>query len=157
MPSGMPDSKGSIKVNNMTEKEFQNIWRDKLKENLKDFPNDFITDEETTDILLPPKPLIIANELFGNYEISDLDDNVVYTTDNYSKVKYILYANRARPSSIKIPIDLNNIEKLLKLYEKTVDTFLKVMNDEFKKEFPNSKSFPSVSNSILTSLNLKRL
>lgn len=141
----------------MTEKEFQNNWREKLKENLKDFPNDFLADEATEKISLPPKPLIIANELFGNYEISDLDDNIVLTTDNYSKVKYILYANRTRPSSLKLPITQTDIEKLLKQYEKSIDSFLKEMSDEFKKNFPNSKSFASVSNSIITSLNLKRL
>ena len=91
----MPESKGYIK---MTEKEFQNNWRDKLKENLKEFPNDFLSSESTEELVLPPKPLIIANELFGNYEISDLDDNVVCTTDDYYKVKYILYANRNRLS-----------------------------------------------------------
>lgn len=141
----------------MTEKEFQNVWRDKLKENLKDFPNDFLSDEETEEISLPPKPLIIANELFGNYEISDLDDNVVYTTDNYSKVKYILYANRLRPSNLKIPKSQSDIEKILKIYEKTVDTFLKEMSEKFRIVLPTSKSFATISNAILTSLNLKRL
>ncbi len=141
----------------MTEKEFQNVWRDKLKENLKDFPSDFLSDEETEEISLPPKPLIIANELFGNYEISDLDDNVVYTTDNYSKVKYILYANRLRPSNLKIPKNQADIEKTLKIYEKTVDTFLKEMSEKFRIVLPTSKSFATISNAILTSLNLKRL
>ena len=150
----MPESKGYIK---MTEKEFQNNWRDKLKENLKEFPNDFLSSESTEELVLPPKPLIIANELFGNYEISDLDDNVVCTSDNYYKVKYILYANRNRPSILKIPKDLAEIEKLIKLYEKSVDSILKEMNDEFKKLFPTSKSFAALSNSVLTSLNLKRL
>lgn len=140
----------------MNEKEYITKWKDKIgKELMKSFPADFIEDNEVFELELPGKSLMLS-ELFNSYEIIDADGNTYFTTDDYLKAKYILYATRLRPKQIVIPKNNDNIKAAVKNYEKYLDSLLKEMETDYKKEFPEAVSFLKVSNIIFNSLNLQR-
>lgn len=140
----------------MNEKEYIAKWKDRIgNELLKSFPNDFIEGSEVDPIELPGKSLMLS-ELFNSYEIIDSDGNTYFTTDDYFKAKYILYSTRLRPKQIEILRDSNKIKSAVKGYEKHLDSLLKEMEQNYKKEFPDAVSFLKVSNVIFNSLNLQR-
>ena len=140
----------------MTEKEFSEYWLKEIKENLKRFPDQFLEGISTEIKLLPGKILVLGPELFGSYEIIDSDGNPVLQTDDFSKAKYYLYASMYRPKELKIPLDHQHINEVVRFYEKHVDGFLQMMEKDFKEKFPESKKFNSISNHIFNSLSLSR-
>ena len=61
---------------------------DKIEnELLKKFPDDFIYGFKTELLDLPGKPLTIGSELFGQYEVVDIEGNSFIQTDDYNFVK----------------------------------------------------------------------
>lgn len=141
----------------MTISEFQNTWQLKIENDiLKSFPNVFIGEFDIELIDLPEKPLLKGSELFGNFEIIDTDGEVLLSTDNIYKIKYILYANRSKPSKLKIPTNENELVSAVKSYEKHLDEIVKMVNVEFKKLFPTSDEAVKVSSKIFQLLNLHR-
>lgn len=151
----------------MTEKEFITKWINKIKSELKEFPNDFVNDFNQNTIDMPSRNLLIAPPLFDNYEIIDSDGNIYFRTDNYFKAKYIVYSNRNRPKKISIPSDLSDVESAVKKYETYLFNILKEIEVDFKKEVLQSdvkahqtkseKNFEFVSNQIFSALNLTYL
>ncbi len=140
----------------MTEKEFVSFWKEKIsKELLKSFPVNFIEEMDCEKFDLPGKALLL-NELFNSYEIIDSDGNTYFTTNDYSKAKYILYATRLRPKQIMLPKNERSLKTAVKEYEKLLDYILKSMENHFVTEFPQSDKFLKVSNLIFNSLNLQR-
>ena len=140
----------------MTEKEFAQIWTDKIKLELKSFPDDFITTAECEAIELPGKVLFLNPPFFGSYQITDESGSVIVSTDNHFKAKYLLYANRLKPLQVKIPLDELHIYETVRDYEKHLDGFLKEMEKDFKQYYPNSKAFKRISIQVFNSLNLTR-
>ena len=141
----------------MLEKDFVKIWVEKIKGGiLKDFPADFINGIPVQEIELPGKMLILGPELFGTFELTDSKGNPFLHTTNFSKVKYYLYANRTTPLKMMLPEDEEAISKTVKDYEKHLDAIVTMMEKEFKANFPDSKSFNSVSNLVFSTLNLQR-
>ena len=137
--------------------EFQNIWQSKIEhEVLKSFPEDFINGYDFESIDLPGKPLLKGSELFGNFEIIDTDGEVLLSTDNIYKIKYILYANRNKPPKLKIPKNENELVSAVKAYEKHLDEIVRMINADFKKQFPTSDEAVKVSSKIFQFLNLLR-
>ncbi len=139
----------------MNEKDFINKWIEKIETTLQKFPDDYVNNIETENHKMPGKPITLGSELFGQFEIVDLDGNLVLQTGNYSLIKYILYANRLKPSSIVRPIDENIIAQVVKEYEAQLDSIVKEIKTEISKLLPTS-DFLRVSNQIFNSLNLKR-
>lgn len=141
----------------MLEKEFVKIWIDKIKDGLLiDFPSGFLNDVPVKEIELPGKMLILGPELFGTYEITDSKGNPYLQTVNFLKVKYYLYANRTTPFKIALPESDEDIAHSVREYEKHLDSLVTLIEKDFKKNFPESKSFLSVSNQIFSMLNLQR-
>ena len=141
----------------MTTTEFQNIWQSKIEDEvLKSFPEGFINGDDFEVIDLPGKPLLKGSELFGNFEIIDTDGDVLLSTDNIYKIKYILYANRSKPSQLKIPTNDNELVSAVKSYEKHLDEIVRMINVDFKKQFPTSDEAVKVSSKIFQLLNLHR-
>lgn len=141
----------------MTEKEFVVNWTKELSTGLlKSFPNDFIFNLETEELSIPEIPLVLGSELFGSFEITDVEGASVLTCENLYKAKYILYANRERPAVVSIPVIEEEVEKTVKEFEKHIDLLLHSINANYKKTFPEGKNFLQVSNQIFNSLNLKR-
>lgn len=141
----------------MTEKEFLQNWIDKIKrEILKDFPADFISGEATEELKLPGAALTLGAELFGSYELNDVEGNPALQLENYDKAKYVLYANRTEPASVKIPVDEKDLKRLVEEYEKHLDLLLRLIKEDYELNFPEGARFMSVSNSVFYALNLYR-
>jgi len=141
----------------MTEKEFAVQWTEEIsKVLLKSFPSDFIVGLETEKMNMPQVPLVLGSELFGSYEITDIDGNSLITSDSLIKAKYILYANKEKPASIDIPKSEDEITPVVKDYEKHLDLVLHTIDKEYKKLFPEGKNFYQISSSIFNNLKLKR-
>ncbi len=139
----------------MNERDFVSKWIKKIESNFQKFPNDFVGDIETENYDLPGKPITLGSELFGQYEIVDLDGNPVLQTDDYNFIKYILYANRLKPRSIPKPISATEIARVVKEYEAQLDSIVKEIKSELKNLLPTS-DFLRVSNQIFNALNLQR-
>lgn len=141
----------------MNTNEFQKIWLKKIEsEILKSFPEDFIEGFDFEIIDLPGKPLLKGTELFGNFEILDTDGDVLLSTDNVYKIKYLLYANRNTPSNTKIPTDDKDLSAAVKSFEKHLDEIVKMVNEDFNKHFSNTEGLTSVTSKIFQILNLRR-
>lgn len=140
----------------MTEKDFVVRWIDKIRVELKKFPNDFIKNEDCISITVPQKLFIFPPPLFNTYQIIDEAGETVYSTDDQYKAKYIIYSNRSRPSEIKIPSKDLRVYEIVRDYEKHLDSFLKEMETEFKKLWPTSKAFHRISLQVFNSLDLLR-
>lgn len=142
----------------MTEKEFTINWTEEVSKGLlKNFPNDFILNMESESMKLPGQVLVLGSELFGSYELTDAEGNSLLSADSYYKAKYIIYSNKEKPSSIEVPKDEEEMIKAVKEYEKHLDQIIVALEKQFKKEFPESKNFLQVSNTIFNSLKLSRL
>lgn len=141
----------------MTEKDFSNNWIARLTERgIKNFPSDFLSSLPTEEISLPSVNLVKGEELFGSYEITDSRGNSVFLADSLSKAKYILYSNRLRPHIVNIPSGDEQVNDVVKLYEKYLDSIVKEVESDYKKVFPKNKNFSFISNEIFNALNLKR-
>ncbi|MEW6703121.1 MAG: hypothetical protein AB1298_10455 [Bacteroidota bacterium] len=140
----------------MTEKEFAQNWIEKIRGELKTFPDDFAGSVECEVLSLPGKILFLPSPLFGSYQITDETGETYFSTDDHFKAKYIIYGNRSKPAQLKIPIKDLHIYETVRDYEKHLDTFLKEMEKEFKQIFPNSKAFKRISIQVFNSLNLTR-
>lgn len=135
---------------------FENKWF-KLIQNeiLKKFPDYFINDKSFTFLPLPGKSLMKGSELFGNYEIIDIDGRTVYSTDKINELKYILYSNRTCPTSIKL-VDKNEIDSMVAEYEDHLDNIIKMVRKEYTSQFHDFDKFETVINKIFRLLNLHR-
>lgn len=140
----------------MTEKEFAQNWIEKIRGELKTFPDDFVGAVECEVLSLPGKVLALPSPLFGSYQITDETGETYFSTDDHFKAKYIIYGNRSKPSQLKIPLKDLHIYETVRDYEKHLDTFLKEMEKDFKQTFPNSKAFKRISIQVFNSLNLTR-
>ncbi|MCX7875284.1 MAG: hypothetical protein N2321_03835 [Melioribacteraceae bacterium] len=141
----------------MTEKDFIATWINKIRVELKKFPNDFLKkDEDTNTIILPTKLLIFPPPLFNTYQIIDEAGETIFSTDDQFKAKYIMYSNRYRPSEVKMPSNDIRVYEVVRDYEKHIDSFLKEMEIDFKRRWPNSKGFFRISTQVFNSLELIR-
>lgn len=141
----------------MLEKDFIKTWIEKIKEGLlKNFPGDFLENITTTEAELPGKVLMLGPELFGTFEVTDSQGNPYLLTTNFTKVKYFLYSNRTTPKKVLVPVEESDMIHIVKEYEKYLDSLVAMIEKDFKKTFPESKSFLSVSNQIFGTLNLLR-
>ena len=104
---------------------------------------------------MPGKPIALGSELFGQFEIVDLDGNPVLQTDDYFFIKYVLYSNRLKPASIPKPKNDSEIAKVVKEYETLLDSIMKDIKSELMKLLPTS-DFLRITNQIFSALNLQR-
>jgi hypothetical protein len=140
----------------MKEKEFGSKWVAQNKAIIKNSPEDFLKSEKVEEIKLPDDVLVLGSELFGKYEIMNSEGKEVLKTDSLLRAKYILYSNRHKPKSIKIPKEDEEVRTTVKEYEKYLDELLEQIKSEFEKAYPKSKQLYEVTNYIFASLNLKR-
>ena len=94
--------------------------------------------------------------MFGKYEILDSEGNAVLKAESFTEAKYLLYSNRHKPKSIKIPIDHKVMKNTVSKYENYLDELLEEIKKEFENTFPKSKKLHEITNYIFASLNLKR-
>jgi len=139
----------------MNDKDFVNKWIEKIESNFKLFPSDFLGSIETENFEMPGKTISLGSELFGQYEIVDLNGNSILQTDDYNVIKYILYANRLKPKLILKPKDSTETKRIVKEYELHLDSIIKEIKFELNKLLPTS-NFLRVSNLIFNALNIQR-
>ena len=124
---------------------------------IKNFPLDFLSFKNFTDIEVPDKVLVLGKEFFGSYEVSSATGDFVITFNNEFEAKYVVYASRNRKNNIKIPKELSVIKKAVEEYELYLDRLLLEIKKDYLKKINNGKNFSSVSNEIFKKLNLTRL
>jgi hypothetical protein len=124
---------------------------------IKNFPLDFLSFKNFSDIEVPDKVLVLGKEFFGSYEVSSATGDFVITFNNEFEAKYVVYASRNRKNNIKIPKELSVIKKAVEEYELYLDRLLLEIKKDYLKKINNGKNFSSVSNEIFKKLNLTRL
>ena len=140
----------------MTEKEFAAEYVEKIKGKLKNFPEDFLAKDNCEELLLPGKLLFLPSPLFNCYQIIDEAGETIYSTDDHFRAKYVIYANRTKPVRLQIPKTDLRVYEVVRDYERYLDSLLKEIETEFKKNFPNSKGFKRISAQVFNLLNLIR-
>ena len=140
----------------MTEKDFAAQYVEKIKRELKNFPDDFLGKDDCEELLLPGKLLFLPSPLFNCYQIIDEAGETIYSTDDQYRAKYVIYANRTKPVRLRMPKTDLRVYEIVRDYERYLDALLKEIETEFKKNFPNSKGFRRISAQIFNSLNLIR-
>ena len=141
----------------MKEKEFTSKWITSLREKgIKKFPDDFLINEITEEINLPSKTLVIGQEFFGSYEVLTVDGAAVLQAENLHKAKYITYSSRTRTSSVKIPKNDDHVKTLVTQHENYLDSIIKEIESDYKKNFPGEKRSNALTNEIFLVLNLNR-
>ena len=139
----------------MNEKDFINSWIEKIESNFQKFPNDYVSDIETENYDMPGKTIALGSELFGQFELVDLDGNPVLQTDDYNFIKYLLYSNRLKPTAIPKPKNNSEIANVVKEYEIQLDSIMKEIKSDLAKLLPTS-DFLRITNQIFSALNLQR-
>lgn len=141
----------------MNEREFVAKWINEIRgDKLVKFPGSFIEGYECESIDLPEAPLLLGSELFGNYEIVDVNGKAFRQVDSYEKAKYILYANRTTPPKVDIPVNHVDMVEATKYYEKHIDSIVVEIEKDYNLCVTQSKGFLEVSNQIFNSLKLQR-
>ncbi len=141
----------------MKEKEFTSKWITSLREKgIKKFPDDFLIDETIEEINLPSKTLVIGQEFFGSYEVLTVDGAAVLQAENLHKAKCITYSSRTRTCSVKIPKNDDQVKTLVTQYENYLDSIIKAIESDYKKNFPGEKRSNTLINEIFMILNLNR-
>ena len=141
----------------MKEKEFVSKWTSSLTENgIKKFPEDFLVGDITEEIHLPNKTLVIGEVFFGNYEVLTADGAAVLQAESLYKAKYITYSSRTKTGSVKIPLNDDHIKTTVAQYESYLDSIIKEIESDYKKNFPGEKRSNALINEIFRVLNLNR-
>ncbi len=141
----------------MTEKDFISNWTKQITEaGIKSFPQDFDSFKNYDELILPGKTLVIGQEFFGSYEILNIDGTLVYHAQNHLTAKFIVYSNRLKPTKVKIPKDDQMKKDLITKYENYIDSLIRQIESEYKKNFNDGKNSSSVINNIFRNLNLIR-
>jgi hypothetical protein len=141
----------------LIEKEFISKWTVSLSENgIKAFPEDFLGNMTTEEIKLPGRTLVIGEEFFGNYEILTVDGTAVLQAESQYKAKYIVYSNRKKNTSVKIPVRSEDIKTAVAKYENYLDSIIKEIEADYKKSFPGEKRSNDLTNEIFRVLSLNR-
>jgi hypothetical protein len=140
----------------MTEKEFIAGWAARLNtDQIKKFPDEFMSEGAFRQLELPGKTLVIGEEFFGAYEILTIDGNAVYQAANHDEAKYIIYSNRDKAPSVNIPEKGDNIKSANVKYEQYLDSIIRKIDTDYKKNF-NGMPSASAVNEIFRTLNLVR-
>jgi hypothetical protein len=141
----------------VTEKEFISRYISKHTEiTRKYFPDDYTNLTDCEELSVPDKTLVMGSELFGSVEILTTEGEPVLQVENIHKAKYILYANSNRTGKIIIPKKDDDINAAVENYEKHLDWILLNIEEELKKDLPESRNLHSITNEIFLKLNLVR-
>lgn len=142
----------------MKEKDFISSWISALNtEPIKNFPDDFAAEVETKTYTLPRKGLLIGKEFFGEYELLNTEGDEVLKVGSYERAKFFVYANRNKPGSFSVPIDDSAVKEVISRYEKYLDSIIKKIEQDCRKNFPGSKNTNELLSEIFKHLNLIRL
>jgi hypothetical protein len=141
----------------MNEKELIGVWIERLKgDKIKTFPDAFLISMKRYNFPLPGKALVIGEHFFDMIEITTIDGAPFFQTSDEELAKFIVYANRLKPPSVKIPDDPDEIRRINKEYELSLDNLVREIEADYVKNFPEGKNKNSISNEIFRIVNLVR-
>lgn len=142
----------------MTPKEFiSRQTKDISEKGILKFPEDFLFPCETEDIILPNDTLVMGNEFFGSYEVLTVKGESFCHTNTITKAKFLVYAGRRRGREISIPVSPEDIETIVKNYEKYLDTILRKIERDYRSTFDDDKDVNNIVSEVFRLLNLNRL
>lgn len=142
----------------MTPKEFISRQTKDISENgILKFPDDFLFPCDTEDIILPHDTLIIGNEFFGSYEVLTVKGESFCHAHTVTHAKFLVYAGRQSRREISIPVNQEDIEKIVKDYEKYLDTILRKIERDYRSAFDDDKDVNNIVSEVFRLLNLNRL
>ena len=139
----------------MDKKEFINKWNEKIP-TIK-FPEIIIDDNSDYEtISLPDKVLLPGSELFGNFEINDVDGNTVLQVDSHEKMKFVLYASKSNNKEIKLPKNEEEISKKVKEYESFITSIIKDIQNDYQSNSLDPAKLNETITQILNYNNIRR-
>lgn len=142
----------------MTSKEFITQQTKEISgKGILKFPEDFLFPCDTEDIILPRDTLVIGNEFFGSYEVLTVNGESFCHTDTLIKAKFLVYAGRQKGREISLPVNAGDIEKIVKNYERYLDTILRNIEREYRAAFTEDKDVNNIVSEVFRLLNLNRL
>ncbi len=124
----------------MNDKEFINEQVERLRRELKNFPDDFMKKCTIRKETFPGKRLLLGEEFFGAYEIITADGAQVYSAKSFLEAKFIVYSGRTNPKILEIPVEENDLREIVLKYEQYIDGVIRTIDDAYKTKFPGSKS-----------------
>ncbi len=139
----------------MDRKDFINKWNKKIP--TIRFPAFDIDDNSDYEVItLPLKVLLPGSELFGNFEINDIDGNTVLQVDSQVKMKYILYASKQNDKEIKLPKNEEEISNKVKKYESFINSIIKDIQSDYLSNSLDQSKLNKTITQILNFNNIRR-
>ena len=139
----------------MERKKFIDKWNEKIPA-IK-FPEFIIDDNiDYETILIPDKVLLPGSELFGNFEINDVDGNTVLQVDSQDKMKFILYASKQKVEEIKLPKSEEQISSKVKEYESFINSIIKDIQSDYQSGSLDPSKLNETITQILNYNNIRR-
>lgn len=141
----------------MNKKSFIDDWIIKIEsEGVKDFPIQFIDNNQLDIFLIPYKTLILGSEFFGNFEVLTTDGELIYQASSIDEAKFFIYSSRKRDGKAYLPKNKSLIKNLVNEYHQYLDDLLNKIQKNFKVIFLNDKDAHIIANQIFQKLNLIR-
>lgn len=141
----------------MNKKSFVDNWIIRIEsEGVKDFPTQFINNDQLQVFTIPQKTLIIGSEFFGSYEVLSTEGELVFQASNLDEAKFFIYSSRKRDGKAYLPKNKSLIKNLVNIYNQYLDDLLSQIQKDFKKIFPNDKDVHIIASQIFQKLNLIR-
>ncbi len=141
----------------MNKKSFIDDWIIKIEsEGVKDFPIQFIDNNQLDIFSIPHKTLILGSEFFGNFEVLTTDGELIYQVSSIDEAKFFIYSSRKRDGKAYLPKNKSLIKNLVNEYHQYLDDLLNKIQKDFKIIFPNDKDAHIIAIQIFQKLNLIR-
>ncbi|HPN37324.1 MAG TPA: hypothetical protein PL041_02900 [Melioribacteraceae bacterium] len=116
------------------EKEFIKNWISKNSKLFnKVFPDDFLTVENTSELVMPGKQLVMGDLFFGFYQVCSADGEEYFNEEEVYKAKYIVYSSKQKQEIVKIPNDIVDVTLVVKKYEKYLDGIIIKIKQDINK------------------------
>ncbi len=139
----------------MERKEFIDKWNVKIAETK--FPNlNIESNIEYESIELPGKVLLPGSELFGNFEINDVDGNTVLQVDSPEKMKFVLYSSKHNSQQIRLPKSESEIAAKVKEYESFITSIIKDIQTDYQSNSLDQTKLNETVTQILNFNNIRR-
>jgi len=138
------------------EKDLIKNWLAKNRKIInKEFPKDFIGGLDCESIRMPEKILLLGEQFFGFYQLCDTNGELYFQEEELSKAKYIAYCSILKSDSISIPLNINDINTVVRAYEKHLDSMIISIKNEVANAQLKTKD-DEIVRQIFNTLNLIR-
>jgi len=133
------------------EKVKQEVIQEFLPDGPKRFPDDFLDSsvkkEKMKEVSLPNEPLRLGTYFFGEQELIT-DSGFIYKAKSPVEAKYLIYAQRAGVTKVRIPMDTMTLFKTVKNYE----NYLRNLRTEMAKVLLNRTLDQQIAEHLLNQI-----